>query len=115
MIFVAPKNFKRGRLIANKYTIADLLIAICGIIVSLILEVIFLTSAMGMNPTVNFMIAMLLMIPGGTAVLFVVPNGVYHNIFTFGILLIKEMIRPKNYIWKGIETDVSEKQDEKTP
>ena len=26
MEFIAPKNFKRGRLIANKYTIVDLII-----------------------------------------------------------------------------------------
>ena len=34
MEFNAPKNFKRGRLIANRYTVIDLCIAAAGISVS---------------------------------------------------------------------------------
>ena len=63
MIFVAPKNFKRGRLIANKYTVLDLLIAIIGVLITLLLEIMFLLS--GLQDTVgkNIAIATILLLP----------------------------------------------------
>ena len=41
MNFIAPKNFKSGRLISNKYTWFDLVLLIVGIIGSVILEALF--------------------------------------------------------------------------
>lgn len=109
MIFPAPKNFKRGRLIANKYTIADLVIAAAGIILSLVLEVIFLLNIRE-NAKVNLFVAILLLIPAGIAVLFVVPNGIYHNIFTFLVLKIMNLGQRKRYIYGGIRQYVSEEE-----
>ena len=37
MWFTAPKNFKSGRLIANKFTYIDLAIMILGTILSIVL------------------------------------------------------------------------------
>ena len=109
MRFPAPKNFKRGRLIANKYTIADLVIAAAGIVLSLVLEVIFLLNIRE-NAKVNLSVAILLLIPAGIAVLFVVPNGIYHNIFTFLILKIMNLGQRKRYIYGGIRQYVSEEE-----
>ena len=109
MRFPAPKNFKRGRLIANKYTIADLVIAAAGIILSLVLEVIFLLNIRE-NARINLSVAILLLIPAGIAVLFVVPNGIYHNIFTFLVLKIMNLGQRKRYIYGGIRQYVSEEE-----
>ena len=109
MRFPAPKNFKRGRLIANKYTIADLVIAAAGIILSLVLEVIFLLNIRE-NAKVNLFVAILLLIPAVIAVLFVVPNGIYHNIFTFLVLKIMNLGQRKRYIYGGIRQYVSEEE-----
>ncbi len=109
MTFPAPKNFKRGRLIANKYTVADLAIAAAGIVLSLVLEVIFLLNIRE-NLKVNLSVAVLLLIPAGIAVLFVVPNGIYHNIFTFMLLKIMNLRQRKKYIYGGIRQYVSEEE-----
>ena len=109
MRFPAPKNFKRGRLIANKYTIADLVIAAADIVLSLVMEVIFLLNIRE-NAKVNLFVAILLLIPAGIAVLFVVPNGIYHNIFTFLVLKIMNLGQRKRYIYGGIRQYVSEEE-----
>ena len=113
MNFVAPKNFKRGRLIANKYTITDLLIAGAGILVSLGLEILFLTRMLSSSVSLNLALSIAFFIPAGIAILFIVPNGIYHNIFTFGLLFLHELFSPKDYIWKGVITDVCQRQDKK--
>ena len=110
MTFPAPKNFKRGRLIANKYTISDLAIAAAGIVLSLVTEVIFLLNIRE-NAKVNLTVAILLLIPAGVAVLFVVPNGIYHNIFTFLVLKIMNLGQRRKYIYGGIRQYVSEEKE----
>ena len=109
MIFPAPKNFKRGRLIANKYTISDLIIAAAGIVLSLVSEVIFLLNIRE-DMKVSLAVAILLLIPAGIGVLFVVPNGIYHNIFTFAVLKIMNLSQRKKYIYGGIRQYVSEEE-----
>ncbi len=109
MTFPALKNFKRGRLIANRYTVADLIIASAGIILSLVMEIIFLLNIKD-NMKINLFVAILLLIPAGIAVLFVVPNGIYHNIFTFAVLKIMNLRQRKKYIYGGIRQYVSEEE-----
>lgn len=111
MMFIAPKNFKRGRLIANKYTVIDLIIAISGVLISLILEVMFLTGMLSVDIAKNIFLAILFLIPAGISVLFVVPNGIYHNIFTFIVLSIMELFSDKEFMWAGIYNAVQDKQD----
>ena len=110
MIFPAPKNFKRGRLIANKYTVKDLVIAAAGITLSLIMEVIFLLNIKD-NTRINLFVAIVLLIPAGIAVLFVVPNGIYHNIFTFMALKVMNLGQRRKYIYGGIRQYVSEENE----
>lgn len=109
MTFNAPKNFKRGRLIANRYTIADLIIASAGVILSLLLEIFFLLNVKD-NAKINLFVAILLLIPAGIAVLFVVPNGIYHNIFTFLLLKIMNLRQNRKYIYGGIRYYVSDEE-----
>ena len=110
MEFIAPKNFKRGRLIANKYTIVDLIIAAAGITLSFAAEIIFMINLKGDIKT-NLSIALLLLIPGGIGVLFVVPNGIYHNIFTFFVLKVMNLGQRRKFIYGGIRQYVSEEQE----
>ena len=110
MQFAAPKNFKRGRLIANKYTSVDLIIAIAGMIVSLTAEIVFLLNIKD-NMKINLLTAILLLMPAGIAVLFVVPNGIYHNIFTFLVLKIINLRHRRKYIYGGIREYVPEEND----
>jgi len=109
MKFTAPKNFKRGRLISNKYTIADLIIAAAGIVVSLVMEVFFLLNIRE-NAKINLFVAILLLIPAGIAVLFVVPNGIYHNIFTFLVLKIMNLGQRRKDIYGGIRKYAAEEE-----
>ncbi|MBQ6148708.1 MAG: hypothetical protein IJI83_04085, partial [Oscillospiraceae bacterium] len=62
------------------------------------------------NAKVNLFVAILLLIPAGIAVLFVVPNGIYHNIFTFLVLKIMNLGQRKRYIYGGIRQYVSEEE-----
>ncbi len=110
MQFAAPKNFKRGRLIANKYTVTDLIIAISGMIFSLVAEIVFLLNIKD-NMKINLLTAILLLMPAGIAVLFVVPNGIYHNIFTFLVLKIINLRHRRKYIYGGIREYVPEEKD----
>ena len=109
MTFNAPKNFKRGRLIANRYTISDLIIASAGVVLSLVLEIFFLLNIRD-NAKINLFVAILLLIPAGIAVLFVVPNGIYHNIFTFLLLKIMNLRQNRKYIYGGIIYYVSDEE-----
>lgn len=110
MKFYAPKNFKRGRLIANRYTIKDLIIASTGATISLIAEIIFLLNVKD-NTEFNLFMAMLLLLPAGIAILFVVPNGIYHNIFTFMLLKIMNLGTRRKYIYGGVRSYVSEEKE----
>ena len=110
MTFNAPKNFKRGRLIANRYTMTDLIIASAGVIFSLALEIFFLLNVKD-STKINLFVAILLLIPAGIAVLFVVPNGIYHNIFTFLLLKIMNLRQNRKYIYGGIRQYVSEEKE----
>lgn len=105
--FISPKNFKSGRLISNKYTVKDLIILICGIILSFVLEILFITYFLAEdNTTLNLIIAVFLVLPAGLALLLVMPSGIYHNVLTFLELLIIDIRSPKSYIWGGLKRNV---------
>ncbi len=112
MIFNAPKDFKRGRLIANKYTLTDLLIAGTGVTMSLILEIIFFIVFLNKSLIRNLAFAVLFLLPAGISILFVVPNGIYHNIFTFLELKAMNLRQPKMYIYEGIKHYGSDRKEE---
>ena len=102
MEFNAPKNFKRGRLIANRYTIIDLCIAAAGISISFFLELFFFLNLLSKGVARNLFFAILFLMPAGIALLFIVPAGIYHNIFTFLELKLLTSRLPKVYIYEGV-------------
>ncbi|MBQ6217187.1 MAG: hypothetical protein IJK53_07360 [Erysipelotrichaceae bacterium] len=102
MEFNAPKNFKRGRLIANRYTIIDLCIAAVGISISFFLELFFFLNLLSKGIARNLFFAILFLVPAGIALLFIAPAGIYHNIFTFLELKLMTVRLPKVYIYEGV-------------
>ena len=102
MNFIAPKNFKSGRLISNKYTWFDLVLLIAGIIGSVILEALFVILFLQENILVNILISTILALPAIIVFGLVQPNGIYHNFLTFFELLIIDIKLPKRYIWGGL-------------
>ena len=102
MEFNAPKNFKRGRLIANRYTVIDLCIAAAGISVSFFLELFFFLNLVSKGVARNLFFVILFLMPAGVTLLFIVPTGIYHNIFTFLELKLLTSRLPKVYIYEGV-------------
>ena len=111
MIFIAPKNFKSGRLLTNKYTWFDLCFMIVGIIGSVVQEAIFLIFFLSDNILVNILLFSALSIPAITVFALVQPNGIYHNFLTFFELLIIFIKSPKRYIWGGLIRNVENEED----
>ena len=112
MNFISPKNFKSGRLIANKYTTQDLIILTAGIITSFILELIYFSSFINQNNVINIVCFALFAIPGGIVVLLVMPFGVYHNVLTFIKLLLIDIKKPSTYIWGGLKRNANQVKEE---
>ena len=54
--------------------------------------------------------AVIFMLPAMIGLLFVIPLGIYHNVFTLLLLLLGKLKKPKYYIWKGIESNVYQRQ-----
>lgn len=98
MEFNVPKNFKRGRLIQNRFRKIDILILILGILLSVILLIVALSV---------FKIRQLFWIipcvlPGLISGALISPFNMYHNILEYFRLLFMYINSPKRYIWEGI-------------
>ncbi len=102
MIFIAPKNFKSGRLLANKYTWFDLMLMCIGLIVTIVLEALFVIFFISDNAVLNVIIFATLAIPAMLIFGLVQPKGIYHNFLTFFELMFIDMKSPKRYIWGGL-------------
>lgn len=102
MNFISPKNFKSGRLIANKFTSQDLILLVAGIIASFVLELLYFSNFLNDSITINLAFACIFALPGGVVLLLVMPFGVYHNVRTFLKLLLMYINRPKKYVWGGL-------------
>lgn len=108
MNFIAPKNFKRGRLIGNKYRPIDLVIAI-GLITFSVVFV--LTYALGGGT--NLIVIMILLMPCLFSALILVPLDFYHNVIQRLFLWISFITGRKEWKWQGIYHYMDVKQDEK--
>jgi len=113
MEFRVPKNFKRGRLIANRYTIYDLLIAGSGILLSFLLELFFFLNLLSKGIARNLVFAVLFLMPGMISILFILPAGIYHNVFTFLELGVLNLKTKKIYIYEGVKYYGSSAKKEK--
>lgn len=101
MRFIAPRNFKQGRLIMNRYRISDLILMIVCSTFSLIVNIIYLTN----SGKADLRIVVLIFIPGAMAYLLTMPCGIYHNNMEFLITLIRFYRSEKEYIWEGVYKD----------
>ena len=98
MIFRAPGNFKSGRFIFGLFRWVDLVLAVTGVSLTLILILIYMNGFDGSNP---YLIVLLLM-PGILSVMLVCPAGPYHNILTFIRAVITYIRSKKTYIYEGV-------------
>lgn len=91
--YLIPANSKKSMLIFGLFNFADLVIAIVGISISLLLLLILDTG--------NVWVAILAIFPGCVSAFLVLPVPNYHNVRTFiGIAWGFYTTRQK-YIWKG--------------
>lgn len=102
MTFIAPKNFKSGRLLANKYTWFDVGLLCIGMIATIILEALFVLIFISDNAVLNAVLFVLFAMPEVIIFGLVQPNGIYHNFLTFFELMFMDISSPKTYIWGGI-------------
>ena len=95
--FNAPKNFKNGRLIGNRYRIIDLVIVLTGASLSALSLILYISVLHGHSlPAVVTMF-----IPGAR---------VYHNNMVLLQVLIRFAKARKNYLWEGIYKEDNEKE-----
>jgi len=97
--FNAPTNFKKGRLIASRFRVIDLIIAIVGIMISVILVNTF------MPLLHNMLWLIVMMIPAVVAVILVCPAGQYHNILVFLQVVLNFYTSQRKFIWEGVHKE----------
>ena len=105
--FMIPANTKKGKLIFNVFEPIDLVIAITGALITMILLLIII------NGDYGNIFAILAIIPGIVAAIIVWPIPNYHNVRVFFRELINYYSRPKNYKWRGWCAVYESKRSEK--
>ena len=98
MIFNSPKNFKRGRLIKNRYRPIDLIVIASAVVITLILEIYYLVIMQGKS----VIMAALFVIPAVIAAALIIPFGLYHNVMELSRLYIVYLQIRKKWMWEGI-------------
>lgn len=97
MEFNTPKNFKRGRLIANKYKVIDIVVTGIANLFSAVTIIAYLILK-GKNVFTVF----LLLIPSLVTITMVTPIYFYHNWYEYCKLYFIYFFQNKKYIWEGI-------------
>lgn len=98
MQFNSPKNFKKGRLIYNRYRPVDLLVGGIAIALTVISEMIYLLVLNGQS----IGILALLCFPALIGVCLLIPFEIYHNPLEMIRLYLVYRKKTKRYIWAGI-------------
>lgn len=99
MVFYAPKNFKKGRLIAMRFRPIDLLIFACGISFSVITLIGYLT----LYNRYNLLVIIAILLPAGiVSILTMIPFNLYHNCLEYLKLWIRFKRSNRRFIWEGI-------------
>ncbi|MCH1942425.1 hypothetical protein [Holdemania massiliensis] len=98
MTYYTPKNFKRGRLIFNRFRPIDLIVFGIGTAVSVISILFYLMGFDGKNP---FIIGVLC-VPATVTLTLVLPFQVYHNLMEFTLMLFVYFKSQKKFIWEGV-------------
>lgn len=91
--FLVPANAKRGTLIFNIFRPFDLILAVSGVIVSILLLLII-------SPG-EFISAILCLLPALICAFLVIPVPNYHNILVVTTEMILFFYNRRNYKWKG--------------
>lgn len=97
-MFNSPKNFKRGRLINNRYRPIDLIIAIATSAISIVMMLTYLLGFQGRN----IAIILILLFPAVVAITLIMPMAIYHNLLEFLKVISIFNNSKKKYIWEGI-------------
>lgn len=97
MNFNCPRNFKQGRLIANRFRVSDLILASSGISISVLSVMICITAGVS-----NAYVICSLLLPGIICFVLVCPTGIYHNFLVFITIMIRYGLSPKLFVWEGI-------------
>ena len=107
IIFNAPKNFKQGRLLFNRFRPVDLAVNIGCVCFSLLSTLIYLTK----YEDISIQIVLLFIAPAVLSLCLTIPCGVYHNILTALVNEIKFQTKNNTYIWEGIYKDDNYKKN----
>lgn len=93
--YLIPANASRGKLIAGVFRPVDLVIFLCGVVVTLIL--LFALQ----NQMDNTVIAVITILPVAICALLVMPVPNYHNTLVFIQGAYNYYMERRVYLWKG--------------
>lgn len=99
MEFIAPKNFKSGRLIMNRFKPGDLILLISTLLFSFLSAVIYVALA---GNHIRIEVIVILIIPSAIGFFLTMPFGINHNILIFLRIVILYLKKKKEYYWEGI-------------
>ena len=98
MNFYAPKDFKKGRLIVNRYRFIDIVIMIISFLLSFSMCIFYA----GLSKHVNIFVILIMIVPGVLGLFLVQPFGIYHNFFIYFQVITNYYLKERKYIWGGI-------------
>lgn len=98
MTFNCPRNFKKGRLIANRFRWIDLIIAGSGITVSVVSIMLYISVTHGAAP----LVIGALLLPGIICFILVSPAGIYHNVLEFIIVVVHYIRSIRVFTYGGV-------------
>ena len=98
MQFNCPKNFKQGRLIANRFRWSDLIIAGSGMTCSIFMVLFYINTMKGSSAY----IILGLLAPALICCCLVCPTGLYHNLLEFLSVMMGTAMMTRLYVWGGI-------------
>lgn len=93
MNYLIPANTKRGKLIFGLFRTVDLIIFLCGLVVTFVLLAIF--------PMDNTVMAVLALAPALSCTLLVAPVPHYHNIMCLIADMYSFFSERRRFIWRG--------------
>ena len=97
-VFTTPKNFKKGKLIANQYRWIDMLMLIGGITLSVACILIYFAIFEGRS----WVILLCFLVPGTIGFVLTLPLGIYHNVMEYLKMINQNRNTHGEYIWEGI-------------
>ena len=107
--YIAPSNFKGGRLIFGMYRISDLIVVAAGTLLTIVGCIICFNSLSGVALIVGVIIFVFI---GGICWLLTTNYSVYHDIMGFCIEYLDYFVSNKNYVFEGI-VNYDEEKDRK--